>query len=517
MTDPLGDDPWTLDPSTDRIAAIRQGDAALARLAGAPGAFEDPLLVVALSRMSAFATPIDPRPYLDWLAGRDLHYGRENALRYRWGLSWRAEPGHALYRAPSGAAGTHWRPAERDRLAANPSGYGRRLMEPVTLAAHFRYWGDVAAQQSDTETGALAAALLAEAQSTVEHDVASWFQAVDPWRDTFALWLLSGESQAVSRVRDLLFSIAIRYGGIASRDGVVRGIRHPFYDRPLVSASAHLAMGLWRMGVYPTVIPGLMDLLKSSASREGSWADGDQPPDVLTTLAVANVLSRLDPTYDPAATVDWFVRRQERDGWWRALGPEVPWLTAAVMDWLELAVQPFAERFTWPSAPVWARDRLTGLTTVATLDELASVFEGLAPLAAQRVEGAFLDLAGFGNWNTAHGQSRGDDLLGVLGSTLLDLPGVLPVRVGGDEFIILAKPGGSGLRATLDSWRATWPAQLDAANMPAAVAPRIVLSAARARDLRSLRQFLGDQIGQLKHDVPSPPAEGVVVEVVQHP
>jgi hypothetical protein len=76
----------------------------------------------------------------------------------------------------------------------------------------------------------------------------------------------------------------------------------------------------------------------------------------------------------------WFVERQEREGWWRALDPEVAWLTAAIVDWLERAERPFAQCFGWPSAPIWARDRLTGLTTVATLDELCYVFEGFPSL-----------------------------------------------------------------------------------------------------------------------------------------
>lgn len=496
--------------ASDRLAAIHSGRAALARLAGAPGAIDDPLLVVALDLLVAGGTPIDARPLLEALAKIQPRHGRENALRYRWGLSWRSEPGHAMYRLPPDRPLEQWRPAENNRLAADPSGYGRRVMEPITLATHLRFWGDLAEREPDTESGALAAGLLDEAQPVVENDVASWFAAQDPWRDTFGLWLLSGEPQAVRRVRDLLFAIAIRYGGIAARDGVVRGIKHPFHDRPLVSASAHLATGLWRMGVYPSVIPSLLGLVKASQRDDGGWADADQPADVLTTLVAADLMTRLDPAYDPAATAGWFVRRQEHDGWWRALGPEVPWLTAAILDWLEASERPFPDRFTWPSAPVWARDRLTGLTTVATLDELGSVFEGLPSLGAEPVEAAFLDLAGFGNWNNAHGQARGDELMSLLGASLLEIAQVLPVRIGGDEFLILAKPGSTGLAATLDAWRSRWPATMTSAGMPSSVAPRIVVDRAAAKDLRSLRRSLGEAIGLLKVDVPHPPPDGVL-------
>ena len=83
----------------------------------------------------------------------------------------------------------------------------------------------------------------------------------------------------------------------------------------------------------------------------------------------------------------WFVDRQEPTGWWRALNPEVPWLTHAVSDWLELAERPFPERFSWPEAPIWARDRLTGLTTMAILDELETVLAEVPALGAHADRG----------------------------------------------------------------------------------------------------------------------------------
>ncbi len=191
----------------------------------------------------------------------------------------------------------------------------------------------------------------------------------------------------------------------------------------------------------------------------------------------------------------------------------MPWLTAAVLDWLDLVARPFPDRFSWPSTPVWVRDRLTGLTTVAALDELGTVFEGLPSLGRQAIEVAFLDLAGFGRWNSEHGQSRGDDLMQVLGSSLMEIPGCLPVRIGGDEFIVLGKPGATGLVGILDRWRAGWPATLAASAMPASVAPRVVASRGPARSLRSLRRRLGDEIAPLKRDVPDPPAAGVLREI----
>ena len=132
------------------------------------------------------------------------------------------------------------------------------FMEPITLAAHFGFWGRIAASADDRAGGATAlpsvvhaphsairaAALLDEAVPTAEHDLAAWIAGTDPWRDTFALWLLTDEPHAVGRLRDLIFSLATRWGGLTARSGgIVRGSRHPFHDQLLVSASAQLALG----------------------------------------------------------------------------------------------------------------------------------------------------------------------------------------------------------------------------------------------------------------------------------
>ena len=153
-------------------------------------------------------------------------------------------------------------------------------------------------------------------------------------------------------------------------------------------------------------------------------------------------------------------------------------MTAAVVDWLGLSQRPFRERFAWPAAPIWARDRLTGLTTIATLDELAQVVEGLPSLAAEPLEVGFLDLAGFGAWNTRFGQTRGDELMAVLGRSLAEIPDVLAVRIGGDEFTILGRPGASDVVSRMDAWRHAWPTRLADASMPATVAPRIIVGRA---------------------------------------
>ena len=189
-------------------------------------------------------------------------------------------------------------------MPENATAYGHRLMEPIALAEQFGFWGRVADDPMQaTGVRTEVARLLAEATPIAEDDLAAWVAASDPWRDTFALWLLTAEPQAVRRLRDLIFAIAIRYGGLVVRHGsVVRGLRFPFRGTPLVSASAQLALGLWRCGVYPSVVPSLTSFVASAAQASGGWADSGQEADVLTTLAAADLLVRVDPGFDPEPT-----------------------------------------------------------------------------------------------------------------------------------------------------------------------------------------------------------------------
>ena len=494
----------------DRQAALVRALDALTRLAGSPDAIHDPLLVVAFDALRAVGEKVDNRTVLQHLSERHVSYGRDNPMRYRWGLSHDAEPGSSAYRRSRFDRRSHWRPGEFEWLDRNPSGYGRRLMEPVVIASQFGYWGRVAEAPGDEpEVGSMATRLLDEALSIAENDVAGWQTALDPWRDTFALWVLSAEPQTSSRLRDMLFTLATRYGSIAARDGLVRGVRHPWFQRPLASASAHLASALWHWGVYPSVIPNLVEFVSLVRCPDGSWADEGQPSDILTTLAAADLLARLDPGFDPEPTARWLMERQEADGWWRALDPETPWLTASVARWLARVDLPFTERFTWPSTPIWTRDRMTGLTTLASVDELAAVMTTLPRLSNQPMEVAFLDLAGFRAFNQRWGsQDEGDRLLGVLGTALRDIHGMLPARIGGDEMLILGKPG-DRISERLDAWRNAWPSRLRSAGFDDAVAPRILLGRAPARDLDGLRRRLGEGIFQMKKQFPETPAEGV--------
>ncbi|HEX5396208.1 MAG TPA: hypothetical protein VFX74_03865 [Candidatus Limnocylindria bacterium] len=499
-----------LDQPADRTRAVVRAYEALARFATAPDTLDDPVLAVGYDVLLAAGEPVDNRALLQHIAHRRASYGRDNPRRYRWGLSFRAQAVSAAYRRAAEQPPVHWRPREASWLERDATGYGARLMTPITLAAQYGYWGRlISAETAQPEVAALASAVLDEAQPVAEQDLAAMYAGLDPWRDTFALWILSGEPETATRFRDLLFGLAMRYGSLAARGGVVRGTRHPWYQRPLASATAQLAMGLWHWGVYPSIVPGLVSFVSLSRLADGSWADEGQPPDILTTLAAADLLARLDPGFDPEPTARWLAARQEPAGWWRALDPETPWLTAAVARWLLYSERAFHERFTWPTTPVWTRDRMTGLTTLAGVDELVAVIGALPRLGDQPMEVAFLDLAGFRAFNKVHGsQAEGDRVLELLGGALRDLPGILPARIGGDEMLMLGKPG-DVIGPRIDAWRSAWPKRLRAAGVQEQVAPRILIGRSAARDVDALRRELGEGIFRMKQQYPETPAEGV--------
>jgi GGDEF domain-containing protein len=234
---------------------------------------------------------------------------------------------------------------------------------------------------------------------------------------------------------------------------------------------------------------------------------------VLTTLAAAELLSVLDPSFDPESVTAFFVRHQEPTGWWRALNPEVPWLTGAISTWLEHSTRPFADRFAWPELPVWSRDRTTRLPTMAVFDELVVALGAIHGLANTELEVAFIDLAGFGAFNNAYGMDAGDRALAAYAAALRELPRTLTIRQGGDELLVLGRPGSAGrLEPQLRAFMRGWPAQAEQAGVPrGGVVPRILVAGGRAGDLRRLRTELGTAIGLLKKASEAPGPEGVLV------
>lgn len=446
---------------------------------------------------------------LDIYLRRETHNGRENAFRYPWPISTLGEAGDPSY--DIGAHSVWWRPLEGELRQALRRNYGRRLALPGVLATQLDLWSQVS--HGGGPHAASAARLLAEVQPTVEHDVSRAIVAIDPWADTLLLWQLADRQGAREVVRGLLFALAIRYGTIAERDGgIVHGIRFPFHRIPLASATAHLALGLWEFGLYPTLVAQQLAFLRSTV-RDGAWADGSQPPDVLTTLAAAEALLRLEPSFDPGPTHRFFADRQEPGGWWRALDPEVPWLTASILEWGRRTELPFADRFRWPQVALWQRDYITGLPTMAFFAGIADAIERASgALAATSIEVAFCDLAGFRAFNTRYGQAAGDEALREFGSALART-GHLVIRIGGDELFVIGKPTADGvMEPSLAAFLDRWPEEFGTA-LPGldGVRPRIILDRGSAGSLRDLHGRLGVTIGELKAATPEIPKRGVLV------
>jgi GGDEF domain-containing protein len=286
----------------------------------------------------------------------------------------------------------------------------------------------------------------------------------------------------------------------------------PFEGEQLVSASAALGTVLWQLRIYPSLVPELVDHVSDKIRKDGGWGDPGQPTDILTTLAAADLLVSLDPDFNPERTIAWFANAQEEQGWWRALDPEVPWLTAAVVDWLERAHRPFVERFRWPGALKLDLDRRTQLPSYAWFADLARSVQEVPGLARAEWDIAFVDLAGFGKFNTDNGQAKGDEVIGAFGRALARIQACRAIRDGGDEFIVIGAPGDSNLLERLDAFRASWLSEFVATfgSEPNPVRPRITVSRCAGRDLAATRERLGRRIGEMKKIHENPPADGVI-------
>ncbi len=236
---------------------------------------------------------------------------------------------------------------------------------------------------------------------------------------------------------------------------------------------------------------------------------------MLTTLAAAEVMSRLVPDFDPAPTAHYLARLQERAGWWRALDPEVPWLTSAVLAWLERAARPYHERFAWPAVQKWDRDRKTRIPTYTYFSDIARVLGAVPGLCDAPMPILFCDLAGFKEFNNAKGQRLGDDVLRVFAEALGDLAWARAIRDGGDEFVVLGAPGRPGFVDDLHAFRRAWPgifAQAFGQDVPLVV-PRLLVSSATGGTLEAKRERLGRLVGEVKDQHPDPGREGVLVEI----
>ena len=430
--------------------------------------------------------------------------------RYHWSLGVEGRPASAAYDGPP----TLWRPREAEWLEREPTAYGQRLSAPLATVTALEFLSALS-RGDDPALAADAQALLDESIPIAEDDLARYIGGGDVWRDTFALWVHARSDVVREAMGTLLLALAARYGARARRtDGLVQDNGYAFRDEPLVSASAHLGSALMATGLYPSLVPTLLGYVESRRRADGGWADAEQPTDVLTTLAAAEFASGVDPTFDPGRTVDFLAVRQEAAGWWRALGPEVPWLTVAVCEWLESLERPFAERFRWPQVPRWTRDRKTSLPPYGYFSDLARLFGEVPALASAPVQLAFLDLARFKRFNDQAGQEEGDRLLRTFARELTQVGGARVIRDGGDEFLVVGAPAREDLTADLDAFRRSWPQAVEAEfgrDVPPVV-PRILVVRTDGRGLKRARERLGREVGLAKDRLEVGP-EGLLLEI----
>jgi GGDEF domain-containing protein len=453
--------------------------------------------VAAFRYAASLGEPIDTQGLIAYWEGRAVG-GLQTARRYRWGLTFRAEAHDPRY-AKSPPGFVFWQPRAREQLEYDPTAFGRRMAVPAVVSESLAFLHDCAGG-GDRDVANRAKTLLTEALPVAEFDAARFVRAIDPWGDTFGLWCLSRREAVLADLRALASAIALRYAAMAIRTaGIVEGSRFPFHGQPLVSGSAHLATALRTLGESPGVLGSLLAFVAGARSPGGGWHDPEQPDDVLTTLAAAELLSSLDPFFDPAPTVAFYTRTQERGGWWRALGPEVPWLTAGIAEWLAALELPFAARFRWPYAADTARDRKTGLPTFAYFDDLARLLGATPGLGAVPIDLAFVDLAAFGDFNNREGQALGDEALRVFATALAAVPDAIAVRDGGDEFLLVGAPTATSLHAGIDAFAAGWPAHFAGVfpNVPP-LAVRVVQTSGRCDALMEARERLGRAIGRRK-------------------
>ena len=497
----------TGNPGRDAIAL---GTAALLELSQRIGPQElaDPIIAAALR----FARSRSERVRASQLLAAYDRRSSQSSGADR-GLPWtfpeHGGPGSPLYARVSRPA-VHWRPRDAERLASDPGGYARWLVEPIAQVQTLELLAELA--ETANPKGEAAAPIRRELLPQVEARFALHVAADDPWRDLFALWQLTSAPHTLNDLWFLATAIAYRYATMARRvAGPVIG-KGPFEGEQLVSASAALGTVLWQLRIYPSLVPELVDHVSDKIRSDGGWGDPGQPTDILTTLAAADLLLGLDPDFDPDRTVSWFAHAQEPEGWWRALDPEVPWLTAAVIDWLDRSTRPFVQRFRWPGALKLDLDRRTQLPTYAWFADLARSIQEVPGLARAEWDIAFVDLAGFGSFNTDNGQAKGDDVIGAFGRALARIPASRAIRDGGDEFILIGAPGDSSLYERLDAFRATWLAEFiqTFGSEPNPVRPRITVSRSLGRELAAGRERLGRRIGDMKKIHENPPPDGVI-------
>jgi GGDEF domain-containing protein len=452
----------------------------------------------------------DPAALLQYWRSREIG-GPSSLRRYRWDL---LVPGAFAELADRPL---FWRPREIELAHHDPTAFAARLLVPVVVADSAELLAEIGAGGRGVvpETAQF---LLTEARTTIDDDLATFVLMSDPWRDTLALWLFARRPHLLDAHRTLLVSLAVRYGAAARLTaGIASGRLFPFQGEPLVSASAALAVGLLVLGVYPSLLPGLVAFVGREQRLDGGWGDPRQPSDVLTTLVAADLLGHLNPDFDPEPVLAFLAGKRDTDGAWRAYGPEAPWVTAELGGFLASLDRPFADRFRWPHVDRSNRDRRTGLAAYTYFDDLVRFLADLELLRDEPLGVAYLDLAGFGKWNNAHGMDAGDEVLRLVGECLAEIPAARSIRDGGDEFIVVGAPRRPDLEADLQAFRAAWPARFARRFGARAITvpPRIITTVVAAGQLAKARDDLSRGLGRAKERFPRPNPDGIQERLVR--
>ncbi|HJL02461.1 MAG TPA: diguanylate cyclase [Polyangiaceae bacterium LLY-WYZ-15_(1-7)] len=474
---------------TDPSRAAARAEAALVDLARAPDrrAPATAHLLLAAARRGA---DVELDAQLAFWEGR-APGSRGGDARYRWELRHERAP-DAGWCGPA-SEWTTWRPGDADYFAREPARFEERLTVPIAVVGGLALLERCA---DDERTRAL----LAEALPVARRDFAQRAQMAHAWADLFALHVLVRAPRVLEHLEPFAIAIASCWAPELAADGLVQGVRFPFHGQPLPSASAMLAGGLLALGIDVPQVARLAAGLLERTSDGARWADGAEAPDFFTTFLVAELLARVDPAFDPLPAARFVAAAQGEDGLFRALGPEAPWLTDSVARFLRATERPFAERFEWPHLPDANRDHKTKLPFYAYFVRLAELLGALPGLAAADCELAFLDLCGFRAFNNRFGQERGDAVLAAVAGELDAIEGVVAVRDGGDEFLLVGAPTGEGLGERLRAFRARWP-EVFAARFGADVPPvraRVLLGVAEGGRVRAARERLGREVGALK-------------------
>jgi len=474
----------------------------------------DPLFPIALLRGHALVgRPADPDALIaSWAKGVTRETG---TLRYRWSINPRfagptfSEPMPQWIGPPE--SWTAWRPADGSVWAERPERrymFADWLLTPLILADSLGFLADVG--ERDDAHGLLARTFLDEALPRVRRDAAAWVLELRAWADTWALWAIARRPAALTMLYPFASAIGDSYAASSRKAGnVVRGTRFPFHDVPIVSGSAQLASGLVALGVQPNLAGALAARVRTEEHGDSGWGDGDGPSDLLTTLVAAGLLASLDPAYDPEPTARWIARQQRPDGWWRACGPESTWLTVELLAWLMQAERPFAERFAWPHLAVMNRDRRTGLPFYGYFADLERLFQAVPGLEAAPIDIAFIDLAGFGVFNNGFGMEMGDRVLRSFAQAIARIPGAMAIRDGGDEFIVLGTPTGTGLPARMAAMREAWADEFATTYGRGVVAPRVLTATTTGGRIVDARNALGIKVAEVKDRLKSVGPGGV--------